>query len=185
MTDKICSQALYTSERKPDQNSACQNFCYCRSTLLQAILPRQHVLMERLNLSSIGVRMTRKGLQTKHERFAASSCFSKVCTTNGFGATPQAHAPVANAPATDSQRISTLSLRHKSRHHRLLFSSASFEPLRLAHFTDLSCHVAAKQAARPEAVAERVSRGQAIVRACSHIFNPQQALCWQTAGVAA
>ena len=26
MTDKICSQALYNSELKPDQNSACQNF---------------------------------------------------------------------------------------------------------------------------------------------------------------
>ncbi len=87
MTDKIGSQALYTSELKPDQNSACQIFGYCRSMLLQATLSRQRVLMKRSNNSRIGVRMTRKAFQQKARPIRSIELLFKVCTTTGFGAT--------------------------------------------------------------------------------------------------
>jgi len=149
--------------------------------LLQVTLSRQCVLLKRSNNSRIGVRMTRKAFQRKARSIHSIELLFKVCTTNGFGARSR-----QTYQQQKSQRISALSLRHRS-HTTASFLIAPHLSrfLRPALLTDLSCHVAAKQAARLEAVAERLSWGQAIMRVCSHIFSPQQALCWQTEGVAA
>ncbi len=66
--------------------------------LLQATLSQQRVLMKRSNSSRIGVRMTRKAFQQKARPIRSIKLLFKVCTTNGFGATPVA---IANAPATE------------------------------------------------------------------------------------
>ena len=96
MTVKVDSQALYTSELKPDQNSAGQIFGYCRSMLLQGTLSRQRILMQRSISSRIGVHVTQKAFQQKARPIRSIELLFTVCTTNGFGATP-----LANAPATE------------------------------------------------------------------------------------